>query len=175
MKTAHEITTDIIRNFDDRDMNSEFECLKGLLLADHAMDTEEREAYQKVIDTRLIAQRMDTMNAKGLLAFWNDKTEGDELNFDLPETCFTYVETEGKICIIKRGEPGFCNPGKVGGGYDGDKALAAKMNHGKQVNRFQQEAMESGSMFGWGIQAADPRHCFDQFIVRLTITANRTF
>lgn len=171
-RTATEITTDIIHRFAEGELPHEFDSLKGLLVADRDMDAQERFAYQQVIDTGLIAERMDSINAKGLLEYWNSRQM--EISFDLPEVCYTFVETEGKICLIRQGESGYYNPGKAGGGYDGDANLAKKMNHDKlEVNRFQQEAMEAGSMFGWGIPAADPKHCFDNFIERLTKSANK--
>lgn len=173
-RTPQEITSAIINGFAESDLPSEFDSLKGLLIADHSMDAEEMATYRKVIDTHMIAERMDTINAKSLLKYWN--TAQMELDLTLPETCYTFVETEGKICIIKRGESGYYNPGKVGGGYDGDADLAKKMNRDKlNVNRFQQEAMEGGSMFGWDVPGADARYCFDMFIERLTESANRTY
>jgi len=173
-RTAEEITRAIINKFAEGDLPSEFDSLKGLLIADHAMDAEEIAVYRKVIDTHMIAERMDTMNAKALLRYWN--TAQMELDLTLPETCYFYNEVQGRICLIKRGESGYYDPGKTGGGFDGDKKLADKMNKEKlNVNRFQREAMETGSMFGWDVPGADPQQCFSRFIERLNETANRTF
>jgi hypothetical protein len=50
-------TKEIINRY--RGKNSEFYMLKGLLVACHEMSYKDQEKFQKLVDTMLIAKRMD--------------------------------------------------------------------------------------------------------------------
>ena len=50
-----------------RNLNNEFELLKGLLCFTHPLGWKESQKYYKLIDTVLIAKRMDEINKES----WN--------------------------------------------------------------------------------------------------------
>lgn len=66
----------------------------------------------------------------------------------LPEFCYTTHETTGKTIIVKRGTMGYY-PSK-------DQRSPEELNEKLGVTLAQQEAMSTGSLWGWGVPGANP-------------------
>lgn len=62
MMTKQERTQSIIDNF--RGNDDEFAMLKGVLCADHKFDRESEKAFDELIDSMMIAERMDELQAQ---------------------------------------------------------------------------------------------------------------
>lgn len=78
-------------------------------------------------------------------------------NFEkLPETCFSVCEYTGKLTVIKRGENGYHNSVLDTGDVEKNRKVAIQKNLQHGVSGAQRYAMEAGSIFGWGVPAADP-------------------
>jgi hypothetical protein len=75
------------------------------------------------------------------------------VNKNLPNYCFSVLNTTNEVILIKRGENGYYP--FYDGIYKGDKE-ADKKNKEIGVSKAQRQAMEAGSMFGWYIPAANP-------------------
>jgi len=66
----------------------------------------------------------------------------------LPESCATKLLTDEQPIIIKKGESGY---------YPAPSELDVESyNLSRNITKGQVKAMESGSMFGWHVPAADP-------------------
>lgn len=73
-----------------------------------------------------------------------------------PPVCWTYVESEGIVAMIKRGESGYHPVGGFDNDHERGKALVAEQNATLGLRRSEIEAMTFGSMFGWDLPGADP-------------------
>jgi len=71
----------------------------------------------------------------------------------LPEACYACMPGKDSVVYLKRGEMGFTSTNQFGG-----EANATMLNALLGVSKAQMQAMLAGSMFGWGVKAADPRH-----------------
>lgn len=81
---------------------------------------------------------------------------------NLPERCFAVDNVDEQLIVIYRGQEGYYEAGDKGSdlylfGEDAKKACD-QMNAALNVTPAQREAMVWGSMFGWDIPAADPKH-----------------
>lgn len=65
----------------------------------------------------------------------------------LPEVCFTKNRVTGGVIGIRRGVMGY---------YPIVTGATPETLNGPNVTKFQIEAMENGSMFGWEVPGADP-------------------
>ena len=76
----------------------------------------------------------------------------------LPETCYSYLRNTGELVVLKRGESGYYRSDWNTADRVQNKELADYHNQQLGVTEAQRKAMEAGSMFGWQVPAADPKH-----------------
>lgn len=74
----------------------------------------------------------------------------------LPEKCFATIKSTGELIMLKRGERGYYQSDWSTSDKEYNKTLANDLNEQLGVTFAQCEAMEIGSMFGWGVPGADP-------------------
>lgn len=79
------------------------------------------------------------------------------LRSDLPEKCFSILESTGEIIVITKGENGY-GPTRMFPQSDDPREGVAALNAAGAVTRAQEAAMVAGSMFGWDTPAADPKN-----------------
>lgn len=79
----------------------------------------------------------------------------------LPEKCFVYVESTDEIGIVTRGETGYIPTGQRPIGVSMREGVD-KLNETLGVTKAQAAAMYAGSLFGWGVPAADPASYDDE-------------
>lgn len=82
------------------------------------------------------------------------------VNYDkLPDMCWGVLATTNEIIIVKKGEKGYYKTD-----YPAAKSREAaeewcnELNDRMGITKNVRKAMESGSMFGWDIPAADPEN-----------------
>ena len=73
----------------------------------------------------------------------------------LPDFCYTTNLENGKTIVVKRGESGYYKT-------DYEDVPADHLNARLGVTKAQEQAMYSGSAFGWNIPAADPQTWIDK-------------
>ena len=92
---------------------------------------------------------------------WNIQTESEQftpkLAEGLPELCFSTIGSTGELICIKRGESGYYLSDLSTDDKQKNKQLADYNNDRLGVTEAQCQAMECGSMHGWGVPGADPR------------------
>ncbi len=74
----------------------------------------------------------------------------------LPEKCFATIKSTGELIMLKRGERGYYQSDWSTSDKEYNKTLANDLNEQLGVSFAQRDAMEIGSMFGWGVPGADP-------------------
>ena len=93
---------------------------------------------------------------------WSIQTEQElfspKLAEGLPELCFSTLRTTGQLICIKRGETGYYPSDWDTGDKEGNVELADELNEDLGVTPIQRQAMEIGSMAGWDVPGADPKH-----------------
>ena len=77
----------------------------------------------------------------------------------LPELCFSTLASTGQLICIKRGETGYYPSDWDTGDKERNVELADELNENLGVTPAQRQAMEIGSMAGWGVPGADPNRC----------------
>ena len=80
----------------------------------------------------------------------------------LPEYCYSVLPSNTQLIRIDRHGSGY-NPVRIGDEQrhvfgEEARSLANELNKAGNISPSIRSAMESGSMFGWGIPAADPEH-----------------
>ena len=75
----------------------------------------------------------------------------------LPELCFSILKTTGQLICIKRGESGYYPSDWDTGDRERNVELADELNENLGVSPVQRQAMEIGSLAGWGVPGADPK------------------
>ena len=92
---------------------------------------------------------------------WSIQTEQEQFAAkvaeDLPELCFSTLKTTGQLICIKRGETGYYPSEWDTGDKEQNVELANELNEKLGVSPIQRQAMEVGSMAGWGVPGADPK------------------
>ena len=72
----------------------------------------------------------------------------------LPEMCWTVLPADNTVVVVKRGEMGYYPQRSDVLPYEAD--MVDFLNERLGVTKAQEQAMKSGSMFGWDIPGADP-------------------
>jgi hypothetical protein len=92
---------------------------------------------------------------------WSVQTESElftpKLAKGLPELCFSTLPSTGELICIKRGESGYYPSDWDTGDRQRNVELADYNNERLGVTAAQRQAMECGSMHGWGVPSADPK------------------
>ena len=81
----------------------------------------------------------------------------------LPELCFSILKTTGQLICIKRGESGYYPSDWDTGDKERNVELADELNENLGVSPVQRQAMEIGSLAGWGVPGADPAQYQENF------------
>ncbi len=76
----------------------------------------------------------------------------------LPEQCYTFVESENLIAIIKKGIKGYYPTDFGTDDVEKNKETVKLLNSQNGITLKQAEAMKAGSLFGWNAPAADPKN-----------------
>lgn len=98
---------------------------------------------------------------------WSIQTEQErfapKVAEGLPELCFSTLASNGQLICIRRGESGYYPSQWDTGDKERNVELADELNERRGVTPAQRQAMEIGSMAGWGVPGADPnRYEFHQ-------------
>ena len=92
---------------------------------------------------------------------WSLQTEeerfGPHIAQGLPDLCFSVIKSTGELICIKRGESGYYPSDWNTPDRSRNEEIAADQNQRLGVTDAQRQAMECGSMFGWGVPSADPK------------------
>lgn len=83
------------------------------------------------------------------------------LRRSLPEQCYSTLAGTSEVIIIKKGASGYYKTDIACAGPEEARALADEYNGKLGVSKSQEEAMKAGSMFGWRVPGADPKHYDD--------------
>ena len=93
---------------------------------------------------------------------WSIQTEQElftpKLADGLPELCFSTLPGTGELICIKRGESGYYPSDWNTNDPAHNREIADYNNERLGVTPAQEEAMKTGSMFGWGVPGADPSY-----------------
>ncbi len=107
--------------------------------------------YEKVIDDSI-----KTFHP----TYWAERQ--DRIHTLLPKQCFSVLPSTGALIIIKRGEKGYSPSKVILNTPEQYRMYADKMNKSMGITKAQEAAMMAGSMFGWGVPAADPKNYDDR-------------
>jgi hypothetical protein len=76
----------------------------------------------------------------------------------LPEACLTLMPSDGRLIYIERGQSGYNTSNWDTSDPVQNRRIADDYNEKLGVTKAQEEAMLNGSMFGWDVPAANPKH-----------------
>ena len=92
---------------------------------------------------------------------WSIQTEeecfGPRIAHGLPDLCFSVIKSTGELICIKRGVEGYFPSDWNTPDRERNEEIAADQNRRLGVTEAQRQAMECGSMCGWGVPGADPK------------------
>ena len=77
---------------------------------------------------------------------------------ELPEQCYRILPGSGEIIVVKRNEKGYYNPHIPAASKEQAREIVDEYNGKLGVTRAQEEAMRTGSMFGFHVPGADPKN-----------------
>ena len=80
------------------------------------------------------------------------------LRSSLPEKCYSTLLDTGNVVILKRGETGYYKTDIPCAGKEDAKSLVSEYNRKLGVSKAQEDAMRTGSMFGFQVPGADPKN-----------------
>ena len=83
------------------------------------------------------------------------------LRSNLPDRCYSILESTGDIIIIAKGEKGYYHIEVTENTPEENRRFVDSQNAKMGITRGQEEAMKAGSMFGWATPAADPKNYDD--------------
>ena len=83
------------------------------------------------------------------------------LRSNLPDRCYSILESTGDIIIIAKGEKGYYHIEVTENTPEENRRFVDSQNAKMGITRGQEEAMKAGSMFGWSTPAADPKNYDD--------------
>ena len=83
------------------------------------------------------------------------------LRSNLPDRCYSILESTGDIVIIAKGEKGYYHIEVTENTPEENRRFVDSQNAKLGITRGQEEAMKAGSMFGWATPAADPKNYND--------------
>ena len=84
------------------------------------------------------------------------------LRSNLPDRCYSILESTGDIIIIAKGEKGYYHIEVTENTSEENRRFVDSQNAKMGITRSQEEAMKAGSMFGWATPAADPKNYDDK-------------
>ena len=91
---------------------------------------------------------------------WGIQTEEERFSpkiaEGLPELCYSVHESTGELIVIKRGECGYYPTDYNTPDKERNVELADRLNERLDVDMWQRQAMEVGSICGWDVPGADP-------------------
>ena len=75
----------------------------------------------------------------------------------LPYSCFSTLPSSGDLIMIERNHRGYIKVPQSEWDAEKNRLAADRMNQRFGVSKAQEAAMLAGSMFGWGVPAANPK------------------
>jgi len=92
---------------------------------------------------------------------WSIQTEEEKFSPDsltrLPDLCWSVLPGEGTLICIKKGESGYYPSDWSTGDRAQNRYLADYNNQRRGITPAQEQAMLTGSMYGWDVPGADPK------------------
>ena len=92
---------------------------------------------------------------------WSIQTEEEKFSPDsltrLPDLCWSVLPGEGTLICIKKGESGYYSSDWSTGDRAQNRYLADYNNQRRGITPAQEQAMLTGSMYGWDVPGADPK------------------
>ena len=82
-------------------------------------------------------------------------------NSKLPEFCYSILPSTGEIIIIKNGETGYFKTEIIATSKEEARFFVDEYNGILGITKAQEEAMKTGSMFGWNVPGADPDNYYE--------------
>lgn len=76
----------------------------------------------------------------------------------LPDQCYSIMPSTGEIIVIKKNERNYYNPNIPAASKEEAREIVDEYNAKLGVTRAQEEAMRTGSLFGFHVPGADPKN-----------------
>lgn len=106
---------------------------------------------------------------------WYIETEQErfapKLADGLPEICMNVLPGSGALICIRRGQTGYYPSEWETGDPEKNRELADYANSRQGITKEQEQAMLTGSMFGWAVPGADPKN-YDQDMPKMEMTVS---
>ena len=95
---------------------------------------------------------------KNLTIEFYTEEQNEPVLAELPEQCYSILPGSGEIIIVKRNEKGYYTPNIPAASKEEAREIVDEYNGKLGVTRAQEEAMRTGSMFGFHVPGADPKN-----------------
>ena len=106
---------------------------------------------------------------------WYIETEQErfapKLADGLPEICMSVLPGSGALICIRRGQTGYYPSEWETGDPEKNRELADYANSRQGITKEQEQAMLTGSMFGWAVPGADQKN-YDQDMPKMEMTVS---